>query len=226
MGARSFMLATRIPMARDGFEEWLRTPLPGLGIIENPSAMYTGWAADGAETDWDLTEVAVHYPAAPAAIRADREKTPSQLLAPRAAQGLTLLRHRDDALEAYLYDYHGEETGTHTALLMLAGAGRFAPAGTESPVLYWGGDVDPGLPMNGDRPLAVLLVGSTRSRFVATYPLEALIAHLTPVETDFLAATAAHGADDEHPGHVTDLLDPVLRANQRAAPPNDPLSTR
>ncbi|MEH0626140.1 hypothetical protein [Streptomyces stelliscabiei] len=124
MGARSFMLATRIPMARDGFEEWLRTPLPGLGIIENPSAMYTGWAADGAETDWDLTEVAVHYPAAPAAIRADRKKTPSQLLAPRAAQGLTLLRHRDDALEAYLYDYHGEETGhPHRA----ADAGRRGP---------------------------------------------------------------------------------------------------
>ncbi|MCX5166591.1 hypothetical protein [Streptomyces antibioticus] len=46
MGARSFMLATRIPMSRDGFDEWLRTPLPGPDIIENPSAMYTGWAVD------------------------------------------------------------------------------------------------------------------------------------------------------------------------------------
>ncbi|MEH0636499.1 hypothetical protein QBA35_24730 [Streptomyces bottropensis] len=114
---------------------------------------------------------------------ADREKTPSQLLAPRAAQGRTLLRHRDDAPEAYRYDYHGEETGSHTALRMPAGAGRFAPADAESPVLYRGGDVDP-------------------------------------------AATTAHGADDEHPGHMTDLLDPVLRANQRAVPPKDPLSTR
>ncbi|MFJ1669940.1 hypothetical protein ACIOK4_26750 [Streptomyces bottropensis] len=101
----------------------------------------------------------------------------------RAAQGRTLLRHRDDAPEAYPYDSHGEETGTHTALLMPAGAGRFAPAGTGPPVLYRGGDVDP-------------------------------------------AATTAHGADDEHPGHMTDLLDPVQRANQRAAPPKDPLSTR
>ena len=55
MGARSFMLATRTPMSRDGFDAWLRTPLPDLAVIDNPSAMYTGWALDGADPDWDLT---------------------------------------------------------------------------------------------------------------------------------------------------------------------------
>ncbi|WEH15162.1 hypothetical protein [Streptomyces sp. VNUA24] len=215
MGARSFMLATRVPMARDGFEEWLRTPLPGLGVIENPAAMYTGWAADGARPDWDLTAIAAHLPEAAAAVRAEREKTPAHLLAPRAAQGLTLLRHRDDALEAYLYDYHGDESATHTALLMLAGAGRFAHPGTETPVLYWGGDVHPGLPLRGDPPLAVLLVGPARSRFVATHPLDTLIADLTPVETDFLTAAehmdeAGAESEDGRPGHAPDLLDPDL----------------
>ncbi|MFE7765416.1 hypothetical protein [Streptomyces sp. NPDC057438] len=221
------MIATRVPMTRDGFEQWLRTPLPGLGVIENPSEMYTGWAADGARPDWDLTGIAAHHPSAPAGIRADREKTPTQLLAPRAAQGFTLLRHRADTLEAYLYDYHGDEAGTHTALLMLAGAGRFAHPGTETPVLYWGGDVHPGLPPRGDRPLAVLLVGGTRSRFVATHPLDTLIAHLTPVEADFLAATE-HMEEDGHPGHTPDLLDPALRPDRRQPEPSDggPLSTR
>lgn len=215
MGARSFMLATRIPMSREGFDEWLRTPLPGLGIIENPSAMYTGWAVDGADPDWDLTGLAAHYPAAAAAVRADRTRTPRDLLAPRAAQGFTLLRHRGEALEAYLYDYHGDETSTQTALLMLAGAGRFAHPGTGAPVMYWGGDVHPGLPMNGDRPLAVLLVTGARSRFVDTYPLDTLLAHLTPVETDFLTATAygdGAGPDENPAPNTPDLLDPALRA--------------
>ncbi|MYY13324.1 hypothetical protein GT204_31725 [Streptomyces sp. SID4919] len=189
MGARSFMLATRIPMSHDGFEEWLRTPLPGLDLIENPSAMYTGWAADGADPDWDMTGLAAHYPQAVAGIRADRLKTPGQLLAPRAERGGDLLRHRDEVLEVYLYDYHGEETSTQTDLLMLAGAGRFAHPGTEAPVLYWGGDIHPGLPVPGDDPLAVLLVTSTRARFVDTYPLDVLIADLTPVEAHFLALT-------------------------------------
>lgn len=217
MGARSFMLATRIPMSRGGFDEWLRTPLPGLNIIENPSAMYAGWASDGTDPDWGLTEIAAHYPSALAGIRADRDRTPLQLLAPRAAQGLTLLRHRDEALEAYLYDYHGEQTGAQTCLLMLAGAGRFAHPGTETPVMYWGGDVYPGLPMPGDQPLAVLLVANTRSRFVHTCALDALIGNLTPSEADFLTATTY--GQDEAPAHPSsNLLDPAFHAHPGAAP--------
>ncbi|SNX66622.1 hypothetical protein SAMN06272735_8519 [Streptomyces sp. TLI_55] len=222
MGARSFMLAARIPMSRDGFDEWLRTPLPGLDIIENPSAMYAGWAADGAAPDWDLTETAAHSPQAVAGIRADRDKTPLQLLALRATGGFNLLRHRDEALEVYLYDYHGEATSTQTDLLMLAGAGRFAHRGTETPVMYWGGDIYPGLPVPGDEPLAVMLVTSTRARFVDTYPLDALITDLTPIETDFLTAT-----EDEDPARSSpDLLDPALRAQPTELPCPPPLSTK
>jgi hypothetical protein len=82
MGARSFMPATRIPMPRDRFDAWLRTPLPRLDIIENPSAVYAGWADDGADPDWDLTGIAAHHPSAVAGIRADRARTPLHLLAP------------------------------------------------------------------------------------------------------------------------------------------------
>lgn len=212
MGARSFMLATRIPMSRDGFDEWLRTPLPGPDIIENPYAMYTGWAVDGAHPDWDLTETAAHYPQAAAGIRADRTKSPLQLLVPRAAQGFNLVRHRDEALEVYLYAYHGEETSAQNDLLMLAGAGRYAHPGTEAPVLYWGGDIYPSLPMPGDEPLAVLLVTDTRARFVDTYPLDALITDLTPIETDFLTATG-YGEDEALTEPPLHLLDPALRVH-------------
>lgn len=212
MGARSFMLASRIPMSRYGFDEWLRTPMPCLDIIENPSAMYAGWAIDGAAPDWDLAETAAHYPQAVAGIRADREKTPLQLVAPRAAQGFDLLRHRNEALEVYLYDYHGEETSTQTQLLMLAGAGRFAQPGTEAPVMYWGGDVDPGLPMPGDEPLAIMLVTDTGVRFVDTYRLDTLIADLTRIETDFLTVNA--DGEDEAPAKASrHLLDPALRSH-------------
>lgn len=171
-------------MSRDGFDAWLRTPLPDLGIIENPSAMYTGWALDGTEPDWELNALAD---------------------SPQAV-----------ALEVYLYDYHGEATATQTALLMLAGAGRFAHAGTEAPVLYWGGDVCLGLPEHGDEPLAVMLVGNSCARFVAAHPLDTLIGELAPVETDFLAATA-----DETPTEapLTLLLDPVLRPYHPAPEP-------
>ncbi|WP_086785914.1 hypothetical protein [Streptomyces caniscabiei] len=109
----------------------------------------------------------------------------------------------------YLYDHHGEASDTRTTLLMLAGAGRFAHPGTETPVLYRGGDVHPGLPMPGDEPLAVLLVGDTRARFVDTCPLDTLITALTPVESDFLTATA-----EENPAQdsLDLLLEPALRA--------------
>ncbi|GAB3831447.1 hypothetical protein ACFPIJ_29875 [Dactylosporangium cerinum] len=42
MGGRSYLLATRMPMSRAGFEAWLNAPLPGLDVIENPAAMWTG----------------------------------------------------------------------------------------------------------------------------------------------------------------------------------------
>ncbi|MGW0659786.1 hypothetical protein [Streptodolium elevatio] len=205
------MLATRIPMERDGFDAWLAAPLPGLDAIADPRAMYAGWGADGSVPDWDLTELA-DYPAAVAAIRADRERTPLELLAARAAGGFTLARHHDGALEIYLYDYHGESSTTHTELLMLAGAGRFARPGTESPVMFWGGDVDPGLPPRGHLPLVVMVVvGSGPARFVETYPVHELTDSLRTVEQAFLAAVV-EGDAESYGWDPSQVLDPAIRA--------------
>ncbi|MDG6106694.1 hypothetical protein Daura_29010 [Dactylosporangium aurantiacum] len=200
------MVAARIPMPRAGFDTWLRTPLPGPDAIANPAAMWTGWAADGAGTDWDLTGLA-GSPAAAAGIREARAGTPLQRLATRATRGVTVARHHDGALEVYLYDYHGDTYGTQTDLLMLAGAARFATA--DSPVLHWGGDVYPDLPLNGDPPLAVLLVGPSGARFVARFPLDAPITRLRPVEATFLAAAEASGDTWDTEG----LLDAAIRGH-------------
>ncbi|MEV4134990.1 hypothetical protein AB0J72_22790 [Dactylosporangium sp. NPDC049742] len=206
MSGRSYMVATRMPMSRAGFDDWLVAPLPGLDVIANPAAMWTGWAIDGAGTDWDLADLA-GYPAAVAGIRAARARTPLELLAARAAGGFTLARHRDDALEIYLYDYHGDVYSTQTDLLMLAGAGRFADAG--APVLHWGGDVYPDLPLGGDQPLAVLLVDRDGARFTDRHPVGALIESLRPVEAAFLAAAPVDGEDAGW--DPTDVLDPAIR---------------
>ncbi|MCS0603070.1 hypothetical protein NX794_17900 [Streptomyces sp. LP11] len=99
---------------------------------------------------------------------------------------------------------------------MPAGADRFAPAGTETPVMHGGGDTYPGLPMDDDRPLAVLLVTDTGARFTGTYPLAPLIAKLRPVETDFRTAAAfAEGDENSGPG-TSDLLDPALTPSPRS----------
>ncbi|WP_030266862.1 hypothetical protein [Streptomyces sp. NRRL B-24484] len=95
---------------------------------------------------------------------------------------------------------------------MLAAAGRSAPDGTETAVMYRGGDVAPGLPTAGSRPLAVLLTGPTRARFTDRHPLAALIEQLRPVEADFLAAVAAaDGYAEETVGQdPAGVLDPAL----------------
>ena len=207
MGGRSYMLATRMPMSRGGFDAWLTTPLPGLDVIANPAAMWTGWVEDAEDPDWDLTAIA-GYPAAVAGIRDARAGTPLRLLAARAAQGVTVARHHDGALEVYLYDYHGEGYTTQTELLMLAGAGRFADAA--APVMYWGGDIYPDLPLGGDQPLAVLLVARASARFVDRYPVGALIAALRPAEAAFLAASETAG-DAAGDWDSSQALDPVVR---------------
>ncbi|WP_327001964.1 hypothetical protein OHA72_43620 [Dactylosporangium sp. NBC_01737] len=205
MGGRSYMLATRMPMSRAGFDAWLATPLPGLDVIDNPAAMWTGWT-DADAPDWDLAAIADH-PAAVAAIRDARTATPLRLLAARAAGGVTLARHHDGALEIYLYDYHADAYSTQTDLLMLAGAGRFAEEA--APVMYWGGNVYPDLPFGGDGPLAVLLVDRAGARFVDRYPLDALIGRLRPVEAVFVAAGEAAGGEGDWDAGT--LLDPAVR---------------
>lgn len=210
MGGRSYMLATRMPMSRDGFDAWLSTPLPDLGVIANPDEMWRGWAADDMMPDWALTAIA-GSPAAVATYHADRTRTPLELLAARAAAGFTLARHHEGALEVYLYDYHADHYGTQTDLLMLAGAGRFAAGDAESPVLHWGGDVHPGLPFDDGSVLSVLLAGRTSARFTAAYPFAALVEVLRPVEQAFLGAVVDPDGEDPgwDPAHV---LDPAVAA--------------
>ncbi|MFF5078731.1 hypothetical protein ACFY36_16890 [Actinoplanes sp. NPDC000266] len=179
MSGRSFMTATRMPMPESSYETWLDTPLPPLDIIENRAAF---------DTDWELTAIA-GSPAAVAHYRAARTSTPRRLL--EARKGLGIVRYRDGAAEIYLYDYHHDTYGTQTDLLMLAGAGRFLAGDTA--VLHWGGDVHPGLPLNGQSPLALLLTGPGGARFTTRYPINDLIDVLTPLETDFLAAAEQAG---------------------------------
>lgn len=208
MGGRSYMLATRMPMSRDGFDAWLSTPLPDLGVIANPDEMWRGWAADDTVPDWELTAIA-DSPAAVTAYRANRARTPLELLAARAAGGFTLARHHDGALEIYLYDYHADVHGTHTDLLMLAGAGRFADGDAEVPVLYWGGDVHPGLPFDDGSILSVLLASGETARFTAAYPFAGLVDGLRPVEQAFLGAVVDPDGDD--PGwDPSGVLDPAI----------------
>ncbi|WP_432988367.1 hypothetical protein [Dactylosporangium sp. CA-233914] len=208
MGGRSYMVATRIPMSRAGFDSWLTTPLPGLDVIENPRDMWRGWALDGQDADWEFAAIA-DSPAAVAGFREDRRRTPVELLAARAATGFTLARHREQALEIYLYDYHADVYNTQTELLMLAGAGRFADA--EGAVMYWGGNVYPDLPIDGDEPLAVLLAGADGARFAGRYPVDRLIEQLRPVEAAFLGAVVDSG--DENIGwDDSEMLDPAVRA--------------
>ncbi len=200
-------------MTRTGFTGWLGAPLPEAEVIENPDAMWRGWDNDGADPDWALGHLAEH-PAAVAGIRAARAGTALDRLAQRAAGGTMLARHRDGALEVYLYDYHGDPYATQTDLLMLAGAGGFADGGAESAVLHWGGHVYPDLPLGGDRPLAVLLVGPAGARFAYPHPVPALIEHLRPVEADFLAAVAA--CDDGADWNPDGLVDPAILAHAAA----------
>lgn len=90
----SFLVATRIPMSREGFERWLDAPAPGLGAIANPAAMFDGWFWHGdRRDDWSAPELT------PRAFFADRVE---QACAGKPAT--TILLHRDGALEAYLFD--------------------------------------------------------------------------------------------------------------------------
>ncbi|GGM55906.1 hypothetical protein GCM10007977_066970 [Dactylosporangium sucinum] len=188
------MVATRMPMTRAAFDEWLTTPLPGLDAIANPAQMWTGWLLDGETPDWEAD-----YPS----YQEERRSTPMRLLAGRAARGYTVARHHDGMLECYLYEYRLDVHQTQTELLMLAGAGRFADA--EAPVMHWGGEVYPDLPIGGDLPLAVLLTGPSGARFVSSYPVDELIASLRPVEAAFLGAT-----DEEGGWYPDGTVDPAL----------------
>ncbi|MFI5914273.1 hypothetical protein [Dactylosporangium sp. NPDC051541] len=181
MSGRSYMVAARIPMPRAGFEAWLDTPVPALDAIAGRDAVWAEW-----------TPV---------------EGTPRERLTARAALGWTLARHVDGVLELYLYDYHHAPDVTQAELLLLAAAGRRATAG--SAVMYWGGNVYPDLPLGGDEPIAVLLVGPDGARFTDRYRLAELLEQLRPAESAFLAALGPDGESWDADGLIDAALQPA-----------------
>jgi len=184
----SFMVAARIQMSRAGFETWLATPVPGVAAIENPARMYDGWSWHGKETpgQWPAPE---------------RIGTPRDHVAQRIEQTcqgqpeLTILRHRDGALEAYFFNL-GYGTFDH-ALLILAAAKAFRSDEGEDLALYWaeaaGWLVEP----DGSDCLAVLAIGAGRVRFVDSWDLSATVAALTPVQDSYFDLVEAIGADSQ-----------------------------
>ncbi|WP_283137439.1 hypothetical protein [Rhizohabitans arisaemae] len=186
----SFMLATRIPMTREGFERWLDTPAPDPGAIANPGDMFDGWFWNGrrADTEWGSAEVGV---------------TPRDFfggLVVRACSGASsvgVLLHREDALEAYLFHLGYAESTVHTALLMFAAAGAFKSEPAEDTVLFWaeaGGSLRDA---RWDGWLAVLSVGKDGARFTGTVDLADPIAGLRSVEDRFFAMVDRLAEEEE-----------------------------
>ncbi|MEU7528204.1 hypothetical protein AB0A74_20920 [Saccharothrix sp. NPDC042600] len=183
----SFLVATRIPMSREGFERWLDTPVPGLDVIANPEAMFDGWLWHGdRRDDWSTPELT------PRAFLADRVE--------QACQGkpaVTVLLHRDGALEAYLFDMGYRRPVVDAALLMFAGAGAVKSDPAEDTVLFWaetGGNL---FDADDDGWLAVLSVGRDGARFVADRDLTDVVAGLRPAEDAFFDLVAVLAEEEE-----------------------------
>ncbi|MEV0292699.1 hypothetical protein [Nocardia sp. NPDC050710] len=186
----SFMLATRIPMTREGFEQWLDTPAPNPDVISDPDAMFDGWFWDGrrAGTAWATAAVGV---------------TPREFLARRTEDACTgeptigVVLYREGALEAYLFHLGYVESSVHTALLMFAAAAPFKTEPTTDPVLFWAetsaalGEPD----WNGW--LAVLSVGKEEARFIGATNLTEAIAVLRPIEDRFFTMVERLGEEEE-----------------------------
>lgn len=177
----SFLLATRIPMARADFERWLDTPIPGPAAIADPDAMFDGWF-------WDGKRAADAWRAATPGITA-REFFAGCVAGAAAGSPVTcVLAHEDGALQVYLCDLMGYlESFVHTALLALAAAGALAGDDARHPVLFWAETAGnlPGPEWPGW--LAVLTVGRGGAHFVAEADLTAAIAGLRPLEERFFA---------------------------------------
>ncbi|MFD6399016.1 hypothetical protein [Nocardia sp. NPDC060249] len=170
----TFVVAARIPMGREAFEQWLATPAPGPETIENHGAMYDGWFWDGKAPDWRQAENGV---------------TPREYFADCFGEdtgGLTyVLRYREGALEAYLMHFGFCESNIYTALVMLAAAGRLSCEAVPSVVLFWAETSGSMFAPNSDGWLATLQVGVDRARFAADVDLTATIAELRPAEASY-----------------------------------------
>ncbi|MFD9701862.1 hypothetical protein [Lentzea sp. NPDC059081] len=205
----SFMVAARIPMSRDGFESWLRTPVKDLGAIANPEAMFDGWLWHGrrADTEWQSTGVGM---------------TPAEYFAERVDDSCGgdeecgVLLHRDGALEAYLLHFGYSEWRVHTALLMLAAAGEFKSEPAEDTVLFWAETGANLWPADATGWLAVLSVGTDGARFVDARDLTEVVAGLRTVESRFFEMVALLGEESEDWDSGEDF---------RTETPRDPLFT-
>ncbi|MGW4632950.1 hypothetical protein [Nocardia sp. NPDC004415] len=170
----TFVVAARIPLGRESFEDWLETPAPGPEVIENSEAMFDGWFWDGKAPDWGQAEQGV---------------TPRVYFGDCFGEntgGLTyVLRYREGALEAYLMHFGFCESNVYTALVMLAAAGRRSSATTPSTVLFWAETSGSMFAADSDAWLATLLVGTGGARFTCGTDLTATIAALRAAESDY-----------------------------------------
>lgn len=168
----TFVVAARIPMGREAFEQWLATPAPGPEVIGNPGAMFDGWFWDGKAPDWRQAEEGV---------------TPREYFADCFGDdtgGLTyVLRYREGALEAYLMHFGFCESNIYTALVMLAAAGRSSSA--TSLVLFWAETSGSMFAADSNGWLATLSVGVDGAQFAADIDLTATIAELRAAEASY-----------------------------------------
>ncbi|MFB8282295.1 hypothetical protein [Nocardia colli] len=168
----TFVVAARIPMGREAFEQWLETPAPGPEVIGNPGAMFDGWFWDGKAPDWRQAEEGV---------------TPREYFADCFGDdtgGLTyVLRYREGALEAYLMHFGFCESNIYTALVMLAAAGRLSSA--TSLVLFWAETSGSMFAADSSGWLATLSVGVDGAQFAADIDLTATIAELRAAEASY-----------------------------------------
>ncbi|WP_433053472.1 hypothetical protein [Dactylosporangium sp. CS-033363] len=181
----SFLVAGRLPMSRESFEQWLDAPLPGEPAIANPAAMFTGWYWDGQDAPGNWSAAA-------------RGRTVRGWLADRVEAACTgpsgtVLRHRDGALEVYLFDLGYWAPGVQAALLALAAARPSA----ESLVLFWSETSGSLWKPDGDGWLSALSVDESGARFVAGRDLTATVAGLRPVEAEFFAMAERIAEDEE-----------------------------
>jgi hypothetical protein len=194
----SFMVAARIPMAREGFERWLDVPVPDAAeAIENPGQMYTGWFWDGKspEDDWDLERGG---------------RTPRALFAEQIdkGRGAVVLRHRDEALEAYLFHWGFDRWSVHMALLALAAAGPHKAHDTDDHALFWAETSGSLCPPEWDGRLACLTIGRTTARFTGPFDLTGVLAALRPAEEAFFTLTERLHAEEQTRGPYLSPKDP------------------
>ncbi|MEV0677368.1 hypothetical protein AB0I60_12700 [Actinosynnema sp. NPDC050436] len=203
----SFMVAARIPMTRDAFERWLDTATPDLAVIADPGAVFDGWFWDGRRVtdEWDDVE----------------DTTPRGFFAERIDAGcagepeITVLLHREGALEAYLFHVGYDQPAVHTAMLLLAGAGALRSGPGEDAVLFWAETSGSLFAPDDEGWLSVLAVGPGGARFVAEHDLTGPVAGLAVAQERFFALVERQAEDEE--GWDWDSGDPF-----RTDTPRDP----